>query len=460
MHASSMSLRIGAGLLLGTVLVQGQTYTNAFNLTFTRPLWMEEIPTKPEHFLVMEQVGTAQVVRKEGADWVKSQFLKVTVAGGTSGGDERGLLGLAFHPDYAVNKKYYIYYVTSSGGDAEIVEERLADATLLKDAGKSKEILRIQDPYGNHNGGTIRFGADGFLYIGTGDGGDQNDPNGNGQNKNALLAKMLRIDVDRQENGKNYGIPSDNPFAAGGGAKEIYAYGFRNPYKWAFDRVTKDLWVADVGQGAQEEVDIVQKGGNYGWDVSEGTNGVTGEIKGPVFSYGRGSGGSIIGGYVFRGNPASKFYGQFLCGDHLNPYNMWAVKSNGPEAKGVSTVLAKPPAEPRGWGTDNQGRLYLMAGTSTIYRLDGADWGAATVSLLPGSGYLKQSIGCIFSCRPGSHLDSRAFEGGRDLEILSLAGESQGMVARATGEIPAGIKAGVYILRPLGKAKPNLLMIK
>ncbi|HLP43167.1 MAG TPA: PQQ-dependent sugar dehydrogenase, partial [Fibrobacteria bacterium] len=236
----------------------------------------------------------------------------------------------------------------------------------------------------------------------------------------------------------------------------VWAYGLRNPYKWAFDPVTGDLWAADVGQGTMEEVDIVEKGGNYGWNISEGTNKVSGDIKGPVWAYPRKDGGCIIGGYVFRGNPASRFFGQFIVGDY-NSRNMWAVKSDG-----AVTALTTPSAEPRGWGTDNQGRLYLMAGTSNIYRLEGPDWNPAPVSLIPRDGNLKQAIGCIFSCRPGSRLADAAFAAGTELEILSLTGERQGVVHKASREVPASLKAGMYILRAQGVkgVKPNLLMVK
>lgn len=462
-----MLKRIRTATIVATGLLffgeaRAQTYTNVFNLTFSRPLWMEEIPTKPEHYLVLEQGGTVQVVKREGNAWTKTEFLKITVTGGKSGADEQGLLGFAFHPQFATNRKYYVYYVTSTGGLSNVIDERLADATLLKDSGtQPRQILKIQDFANNHNGGTIRFGKDGYLYIGTGDGGGGGDPNRNGQNKNALLAKFLRIDVNKQDSGKAYAIPADNPFASGGGAPEVWAYGLRNPYKWAFDPVTGDLWAADVGQSTMEEVDIVEKGGNYGWNISEGTNKVSGDIKGPVWAYRYGAslGTCIIGGYVFRGNPSSKYYGQFVVGDY-GTRNVWAVKAIRNDS-GTSTQLARAPAPVFGWGTDTQGRLYLTDST-TIHRLEGPDWNPASVSLIPRDGNLKQAIGHIFSCRPGSRLADAAFAAGTELEILSLTGERQGAVHKATREAPASLKAGVYILRAQGVkgVKPNLLMVK
>lgn len=461
MSKSSLRFRAAAALLLGAACASAQTYTNAFpGLTFTRPIWMEEIPGKPGNLLVLEQVGSVQLVRKQGDTWTKTEFVKIPVTGGTSGGDEQGLLGFAFHPQFAQNRKYYLYYVHNSGGLADFLDERLADETLLKDAGTApRNILRVADNAVNHNGGTIRFRKDGFLYVGLGDGGSQNDPNGNGQNKNALLAKILRIDVDKSEGGKAYGIPADNPFAGGGGAPEVYAWGLRNPYRWVFDPVTDEFWVADVGQITMEEVDIVEKGGNYGWKVSEGTNGVTGDIKGPVFAYGTTEGNCIIGGYVFRGNPASKFNAHYVVGDY-GSNNMWALKSNGPTAAATKVQLAKAPAQPRGFGTDHAGRIYLMGGTTTVYLLGGPDWEVVTSTFLPEDGNLKQSIGCIFACRPGSRLDAKAFAAGRDLALHDLSGARVGTIARASGEVPAHLKAGMYILKAGGGAKPDLLMIR
>jgi glucose/arabinose dehydrogenase len=461
MRKSSPWIRTLAALLSGVSLASAQTYTNAFpGLSFTRPIWMEEIPGKPGNLLVLEQVGSVQLVRKQGDAWTKTEFVKIPVTGGTSGGDEQGLLGFAFHPQFAQNRKYYLYYVHNSGGLGDIIDERLADETLLKDAGAApRRILRIEDNAVNHNGGTIRFRKDGFLYFGIGDGGSQNDPNGNGQNKNALLAKMLRIDVDKSEGGKAYGIPADNPFAGGGGAPEVWAWGLRNPYRWVFDPVTDEQWVADVGQITMEEVDIVEKNSNYGWKVSEGTNGVTGDIKAPVFAYGRTDGTAIVGGYVFRGNPASRFNAHFVVGDY-GTSNMWALKSNGPAAPATKVALAKAPAEPRGFGTDHAGRIYLMAGTSTVYLMGGPDWEVAAANFIPEDGRLKQGIGCIFACRPGARLDAKAFAAGSDLSLHDLSGARLGTVSRASGEVPSHLKAGMYILKTEGRARPDLLMIK
>jgi glucose/arabinose dehydrogenase len=463
MFTKSASRLVLASLLIGASLGQAQTYTDAFpGITFNKPVWFGEIPGKPEHFLILEQhQGNVAVLRKQGADWIKESFHKV----GVNQNNEMGLLGLAFHPDFVENRKYYISYNPSSGGMATVIEERTADAAFLKDAGTVRTIMRFTQPHINHNGGSIGFGPkDGFLYIGTGDGGSQNDPDGNGQNKNVLLAKMLRIDVDGKANGKEYAIPSDNPFAAGGGAPEIFAWGLRNPWKWSFDPSTGDLWVGDVGQNAQEEVDIVVKGGDYGWKFAEGYNNNGQGVSPPVFAYPRGDGTSITGGFVFRGSPSSKYFGKFIVGDY-NSRKMWALKSNGASARATVESLQPVSQKPATFGMDSKGHLYVLGHDEQgrVFRFDGPDWQPAPVSLLPGSGHLKQAIGCIFSCRPGARLDPRAFEAGAELEILALSGKRLGRVTAASGEVPAGLEVGMYVLRVAGEdatSKPNLLLVK
>jgi glucose/arabinose dehydrogenase len=468
MPSKLFSHAIAASVFLGASLGQAQTYTDAFpGVTFDKPVWFGEIPGKPGHFLVLEQhEGNIALLRKQGADWIKESFHMV----GVNRANEMGLLGLAFHPGFAENRKFYINYNPASGGMATVIEERTADATFLKDAGTGRVIMRIPQPYVNHNGGSIAFGPeDGFLYIGTGDGGSGNDPDGNAQDKNSLLGKMLRIDVDNKADGKEYAIPSDNPFAATGGAPEIYAWGLRNPWKWSFDPPTGDLWVADVGQGFQEEVDIVIRGGDYGWKNAEGYRGNTGGIIGPVFAYGRDErngpdfGTSITGGFVFRGSPSSKFHGQFIVGDY-NSRQVWALKSTGYRDSAEVVRLQRAPDQPSSFGMDSKGHLYLVGhANGKVYRFDGPDWQPAPAASRPQRGHLERAIGCIFSCRPGARLDPRAFEAGVELEIRAMSGKRMGGVTAASGEVPAGLEAGMYVLIAAGKeasAKPNLLLVR
>ena len=220
-----MATRFGSGfaftlsLFLSATLsfADEVTFRDFFSLTFKRPVLLAEIPGHPDHYLVVEQPGTIVLVQPGSASntprgWEKIPFAKFSVAGGRFFEDERGLLGLAFHPRFKENGKYYVNYVSAANG-ATVVAERVADATRLKDAGKPERVLlEIAQPYPNHNGGTIGFGPDGFLYIGTGDGGSGGDPENRAQNPRELLGKILRIDVNRREAEKAYGVPVDNPF--------------------------------------------------------------------------------------------------------------------------------------------------------------------------------------------------------------------------------------------------------
>jgi glucose/arabinose dehydrogenase len=360
-------------------LEEGITYQDAFpGISFSRPVFFAEVPGRAETFLVLEQPGGIQIVSREGAGWAKSEFGRVRVTGGESGGDERGLLGFAFHPDYANNRKYYVWYVLES---ANVLSEGIADTTLLKDSGTPRRVLlSIPDPYANHNGGTLAFGPrDGFLYLGTGDGGSAGDPQNNGQNKNALLGKFLRIDVNSQAAGKQYAIPPDNPFLDGSGAPEVWAYGLRNPWKWSFDSLTGDLWAGDVGQNRLEEVDIIEKGGNYGWDVWEGDQchpegGTACDLPGhktPLFTYGRDDDGgiSITGGLVYRGNASSPHYGSYLFGDY-GTGNMWSLKKNGQ----ATSLPRAPDIALSSFGADSRGGVYIMGINSpSIFRMNGLD---------------------------------------------------------------------------------------
>ncbi|MBS2016788.1 MAG: PQQ-dependent sugar dehydrogenase [Deltaproteobacteria bacterium] len=247
---------------------------------------------------------------------------------------EAGLLGFAFDPGWAVNRTAYISYTTGPVGQPDVIDKSIVSRIRSSDNGATLDpsteeiLLTVSQPFANHNGGQIAFGPDGFLYVGMGDGGDANDPFDNGQNKNTLLGKMLRLKVSPTG---PYSIPADNPFAAGGGKPEIFAYGLRNPWRWSFDRATGDLWVGDVGQNIWEEIDIVQKGGNYGWKIREASacrfpteppcNG-DGTLIDPIYEYEHDFGftgpGSITGGYVYRGAEFPELSGKYFFADFAN----------------------------------------------------------------------------------------------------------------------------------------------
>ena len=237
-------------------------------------------PPNDLRLFVIEQRGAIRIFNTETL--LPDPFIDLSqdANGPVLAGGEQGLLGLAFHPMYAKNGFFYVYYTTRVGGTSlrDVVSRCSVSAAdpNRADAASCTEILSIPDFAGNHNGGMIEFGKDGFLYIGTGDGGGGGDPQRTAQNKDSLLGKILRIDVNKEENGKLYGIPSDNPFAGGGGAPEVFILGLRNPWRFSFDRETGDLWIGDVGQNQFEELTVLrpaqQKGANLGWSIFEGNS--------------------------------------------------------------------------------------------------------------------------------------------------------------------------------------------
>ncbi len=369
-------------IVMGCNIARSQSqikFTNAYPGTkFDRPLYFGPFPGRPKTNVVLEQhTGNALILyQKSDGSTAKDTLYHASV---NSTESEMGLLGIAFHPDFNLNHKYYISYNPPGTPYRDIVEERIADATGMKDSGaKGRILININDPYANHNGGTLGFGPkDGFLYYGVGDGGSGNDPNSNAQNKYSWLGKMHRIDVNAKDANLEYRIPPDNPFAKGGGRPEVYAYGLRNPWKWSFDALTGELWAADVGQDNVEEVNILVKGGNYGWRVLEGNRETSLGKKDPsmippVFTYDHAMGSCIIGGVVFRANPASKFYGSYFVTD-MNTRRIWALKGN---SAGTVTATSLNGYETgfSSFGTDAEGNLYACAmGMGVIYLLGGPD---------------------------------------------------------------------------------------
>ncbi|HEV8389705.1 MAG TPA: PQQ-dependent sugar dehydrogenase [Dongiaceae bacterium] len=328
---------------------------------------------------------------------------------------ERGVLGLAFHPDYAANGRFFVY-LTNPTGDIEVREyARSAGDSAIADVAPVQTIITIpHSAFANHNGGSLTFGPDGNLYIAVGDGGSANDPDGNAQNINVLLGKILRIDVNGDDfpgdPSRNYAIPDDNPFAGvTPGADEIWDYGLRNPWRISFDPLTGDLYIGDVGQSAREEVDFEPSGGpggvNYGWDFREGTlQGPSAppvppiSFTGPVFDYPRDVGHSITGGYVYRG-PAPGLQGAYFFGDFISGRLMTLRMVNGVAEDAIDRTAQLVGADLSlisSFGTDNAGNLYVVTFGGAIYRLDpgiaagdsadAIDGGAGNDSLFGGQG--------------------------------------------------------------------------
>jgi glucose/arabinose dehydrogenase len=248
---------------------------------------------------------------------------------------------------------------------------------LKSDSGRaSRTVLEFRCSTDVHTGGDIEFGPDGFLYVGLGDTGPQGDPEGHGQDLRVPLGKMLRVDVDRQEAGMAYAVPADNPFVSREGVRsEIWAYGFREPWRFSFDPLTGDLWVGDVGQDRIEEVDVVRRGENLGWNVYEGFDLFATRYRSegaayvpPVFAYNRRLGNSVTGGYVYRGSKESPFYGVYVCGDFTSR-RVWGIKQAERKLTGI-WQLCSSPEQIASFGCDEAGTLYLVGYEGTIYRME------------------------------------------------------------------------------------------
>ena len=318
------------------------TFRNYFGtMTFNRPLQFLQYPGEDSTHIVVQQNGRIITVQREGNAWVKTDSALITVTGGTSGGDERGLLGFAFHPQFTTNGKYYLHYI--SGSNTMIVQRTATGADKRpRTSDAQATVLQLAQPQGNHNGGSILFGpADGYLYIALGDGGGANDPQNYAQNLNSLLGKILRVDVDGADGFpadplKNYAIPTDNPFATSGGLPEIWAYGLRNPYRAAFHPLTQHLWIGDVGQNQWEEISRVpEAGANLGWRIREGaycfnpsTNCQSDGLVPPARTMQRSHAASITGGAFFTGDPTSAYHNVYVFGDYVTNH-VWAMRPAG-----------------------------------------------------------------------------------------------------------------------------------
>lgn len=292
-------------------------------------------------------------------------------------GREEGLLGLAFDPSFRDNGYFYVNY-TATNPDRSVISRFSVSSEdpSLADPDSERVILEVGQPYANHNGGHLVFGPDGYLYIGLGDGGSGGDPHRNGQNTGVLLGKILRIDVSTLDAMGRYTIPPDNPFVGRGPGfrEEVWAYGLRNPWRFNFDPQTGLLWAADVGQNRLEEVDIIVPGGNYGWNIMEGTDCFsprsgcnTQGLVLPVAEYDHGDGCSITGGYVYRGSRLPQVYGAYIYADYCSG-KIWALRYDGARITEQMELLdSQLPIS--AFGLDQSGELYILSHDGGIYRL-------------------------------------------------------------------------------------------
>ena len=334
-------------------------------LSFERPLFLAAAPGDAQRLYVVEQGGRVLAFDPRAAT-------KTTVFLDLRGkvsrqGEEEGLLGLAFHPQYATNGLFYVYY-SGAGARRQIVARYRADgARAVADPASEKQLYVMDDPYRNHNGGMLAFGPDGMLYIGTGDGGSAGDPKDSGQRLDTLLGKILRVTPEGT-------VPPDNPFVGKAGARgEIWAWGLRNPWRFSFDRKTGALWAADVGQNEWEEIDVIVRGGNYGWRLFEGyakydnpRGRSARDFVAPVAVYGHDLGCSVTGGYVYRGSLVPALAGQYLYADFCSG-RAWALPADGTGRRQGRQIGTVP--QPSSFGEDAAGEVYVTSFDGGIYQL-------------------------------------------------------------------------------------------
>ena len=350
-----------------------------------QPLGMIQAPADIENWFVLEKSGRLQRLFQLQGRWQSERLLDLTKQVDSS--SEGGLLGAAFHPQFTLNRQLFVSYTRKGTKKGVAMHSVLSRFTLHKnkqliDNNSEKIILTTDQPYRNHNGGQIAFSPNGYLFYGLGDGGAGGDPHKNGQNTNNLLGSMLRLDVNQS---LPYEIPAANPLqgdknsnlAGISGRAEIYAWGFRNPWRWSFDRLTGDLWLADVGQNLWEEVDRVKQGGNYGWNEMEGLHCFASssceksKFQPPVLEYDHENGRcSITGGYVYRGKKLKSLYGRYVYGDYCSG-EIWSFSVDSIEPQ--TALLLNTDMNISSFAEDHNGELYVIDINGHIYQLSDAN---------------------------------------------------------------------------------------
>ena len=346
-------------------------------MRFNHPVWIIAKPGTTDTYLVVEQQTRKIYQLTKGSEGDRKELF-ADISHEAITGQFEGVLCLAFHPNFLENRKYYLnYHVRENKIFSPVIVERLATADLGKDiGGTSRRLLKIHQPTDLHWGGMLAFGPDGYLYIGAGDGGPQEDPLGNGQNMNTFLGKILRIDVDRQDEGKEYAIPETNPFRdAGAEARpEIWAYGFRMPWRFSWDSQTGEMYVGNIGQNLFEEVSMPRVGENHGWNVFEGFAPFSNlyrrrgeKYTPPVVSYRRKDGVSVTGGYVYRGTRSPSYVGAYIFSD-FESKTIWAMTQTDRTLVKIHKI-GMVPEKPASFGVAADGELFIVGYEGTIYRL-------------------------------------------------------------------------------------------
>jgi len=341
------------------------------NLRFNKPVYITFPPDGSDRLFVLEQDG--RVLWFNNQPGVEQAHLAIDLRRRVRRSNpEEGLLGLAFHPDFKTNGQVFLHYSASRPRRNVLARFEMDLARKLIDPATEQVLLEVKQPYGNHNGGMIQFGPDGYLYVSLGDGGETGDPHNHAQNTATLLGAILRLDVDHQQPGLSYAIPQDNPLVDNPNARgEIWAYGLRNAWRFSFDRATGRLWAGDVGQFKWEEIDLITKGGNYGWNLWEGNHRYDrreepGPFIKPIMEHERGQAQSITGGYVYRGQQVPTLHGAYVYGDFATGL-IGSLRYDGQKVTQhdyLAHVLAIS-----SFGEDQNGELYLTSYYGQIYKM-------------------------------------------------------------------------------------------
>ena len=369
------------------------------NLSFNDPVLLKQSPNNTDRWYVVEQGGVIRTFQSDDL----SATIFADLSGQVLSGGEQGLLGMAFHPGFATNRYLFVYYSANSPRRS-VISRFTANDDLTIDETSELVLMEVDQPYANHNGGNIEFGADGYLYIGLGDGGSGGDPLNHAQDPDTLLGSMLRIDVDNPADPgvQEYSNPADNPYVGTSGLDEIYAIGLRNPWRWSFDRVTGDLVLGDVGQGALEEVNVIIKGGNYGWRCYEGTaayntSGCSDSYIPPIHEYGRSEGRSITGGFVYRGSLIPSLVGSYVFSDYY-PGPIWALSNpySSPGSYELINNSTTASSYISSFAEDADGELYAVS------RVDGFIYQLVPDSSAPVTSFptLLSDTGCVEATDP------------------------------------------------------------
>ena len=431
--------------LCGSVLSQSVQYEVqvAFpGVSITEPVDLQHTGDGSNRLFVLERAGRIWVFENDAQQAGPAVFLDIRNRVDSSFSEE-GLLGLAFHPDYAQNGYFYVNYTANNPNRTLIARFQVTPGdSNLADPGSETVIITLPKPFSNHNAGALAFGPqDGYLYITAGDGGQGGDPLGSGQDLTSLLGAILRIDVDQTAGNLNYAIPPDNPFAGNvqGYREEIYAYGLRNPWRISFDPVTGWLWAGDVGQNVYEEIDVIESGKNYGWNIMEATHcyppGSSCDTTGltlPIWEYSHSLGISVTGGYVYRGPTLPGLTGKYIYAD-FGSGRIWAISYDG-SAPAQNELLIDTPLNIASFGVDADNELYICAFDGKIYRLVSPN-GLEGEARLPEGFELGQNYPNPFN--PGtviryqlsvvSNIKLAVFDGlGRQVQVLAEGRQAAG----------------------------------